>query len=134
MSGALIVTLMVFAFMMTGFATEPINPVKAKSNKVELIELNLLNGVSSENEGLQTSSAYFLGELKSRKAVIALMHLLHTGETEEARIVAALSLYKIGDARGMYAVQQNIKFDPSDKVRRMCENFYLTYLCDCKKK
>ena len=35
-------------------------------------------------------------------AVISLIDVLHTDNSEEARIIAALSLYKIGDARGFW--------------------------------
>lgn len=90
----------------------------------DLIEQNLLVGVHSENYGLKLSSVYRLGEMKSGKAVIPLLNILHTEKNEPARILAALSLYKIGDARGIYAVQRAAKFDDSERVRRMCANFY----------
>lgn len=92
--------------------------------KNELIEKNLLVGINSENFGLKTSSAYFLGENKSSKAVIPLLKMLHNEESEEARILAALSLVKIGNPVGVYAVKMAAKFDNSEKVRKMCVKFY----------
>lgn len=106
-------------------------PKKAKSNAI--IETNLLNGLSSENDGLQNSSAYFLGEMKSTRAVIPLLSILHNSNDEAKRINAALSLLKIGDARGIYAIKQSIKFDESPRVRKMCQNFYISYLQSLKK-
>jgi HEAT repeat protein len=56
------------------------------------------------------------------------MKLLHNSSSEEVRILAALSLYKIGDSRGIYAIKQSIKFDESKRVKRMCEIFFKAYI------
>ncbi|MDX1701009.1 MAG: HEAT repeat domain-containing protein [Melioribacteraceae bacterium] len=87
----------------------------------EDIELNLLEGVNSDNLGLRVSAAYFLGERKSQKSVIPLMKILREDKSPEARIMAALSLFKIGDDRGLFAVKQAIKFDDNEQVKKMCE-------------
>ncbi|MDZ7764996.1 MAG: hypothetical protein U5K00_11280 [Melioribacteraceae bacterium] len=42
----------------------------------EIIEQNYIEGINSENLGLKVSSAYYLGEMKSQKAVIPLMAIL----------------------------------------------------------
>jgi hypothetical protein len=42
--------------------------------------------------------------------------------------MAALALYKIGDARGLYAIKQAIRFDDSERVRNLCTKFYKAYL------
>jgi len=93
----------------------------------ERIEENLLQGVTSSNLGLQTSSAYFLGELKSDKAIIPLMSLVRTGNSEEAKIIAAVSLYKIESARGMYLVKQLSKHEGNEMVKRNFTRIYNTY-------
>ena len=87
-----------------------------------------MNGIHSDNEGLVMSSSYFLGELKSDEAVIPLMKILKSDVNEEARIMAGLSLSKIGDSRGIFAIKQAIRFDKSERVKRMCVNFYQDYL------
>ena len=87
----------------------------------EEIELNYLAGANSDNLGLQVSAAYYLGERKSTKAVIPLMKILRESESVEARIMAALSLYKIGDNRGVHAIKQAIRFDDNEQVKKMCE-------------
>ncbi len=127
----------IFAIVMTAimfianvYASEP---AVSNNKKTNLAETNLLEGLNSGNEGLQISAAYYLGEMKSEKAVIPLMKFLHTSQSENARIIAALSLYKIGNAKGLYAVKENSKFDESDKVRRLCENFYITHKLEKKK-
>ena len=92
------------------------------------IENNLLAGLKSDTHGLQISAAYFLGEIKSEKAVIPLLAMLHNGETEGERLMAALSLYKINSELAIYAIKEAARFDDSDRVRRMCANFYNEHL------
>lgn len=109
----------------------PIFPqgIKDTDNKVkEICYQTLLSGITSDNDGLRAGCAYMLGEVACDKGVIPLLKILHNDKREEARIVAALSLYKIGDSRGIYAIKQAIRFDESDRVRRLCEKFYLAYM------
>jgi hypothetical protein len=94
------------------------------------IEDNLLVGLKSSNLGLQTSSAYFLGEMKSDDAIIPLMSLLRSGKSDEARIIAALSLYKINSARGLYLIKRLAETENNDLVKRNFERIYFTYLSD----
>lgn len=94
----------------------------------ESIDQNYLKGLKAENEGLRISSSYYLGERKSGEAVIPLMNILHTDKSPEARIMAALSLFKIGDERGIYAVKQAAQFDDNEWVKKMCNIFYKMYL------
>jgi len=108
------------------FAISPSTKTAAKD--INQIEENLLNGLASENYGLRTSTAYFLGEYKTAKSVIPLMKMLHSEKDESGRILAALALIKIGDSRGVYAVKQAAKFDDSKRVQRLCRIFYNAYL------
>ncbi|MCX6151775.1 MAG: HEAT repeat domain-containing protein [Ignavibacteriales bacterium] len=104
------------------------NPKKAKVNtNIEAIEDNLLEGVSSDNLGLRISSAYYLGEYKTERAVLPLVKMLHSESEESARIQAALSLIKIGNPRGVFMVKQAAKFDESKRVRNFCAKFYNAY-------
>jgi HEAT repeat protein len=91
-------------------------------------EQNLLIGIESDNQGLKESSAYLLGEFKSAKAVVPLMKMLRSDEQESARIVAALALCRIGDARGVYAVKRATQFDNSERVAQRCAWFYNEYV------
>lgn len=95
-----------------------------------LVEENLMIGLKSDNEGLQHSTAYQLGEFKAKGAVIDLMRMLHNEKQDAARILAALSLIKIGDARGVYAVMKAATYDKSPRVRRLCTIFYNAYKYD----
>ena len=88
------------------------------------IDDNYLQGVKSDNMGLRVSASYYLGERESGKAVVPLMNVLHNDPTPEARITAALSLFKIGDARGIHAIEGAMKEDSNEWVRSMCKIFY----------
>ncbi len=90
-------------------------------------EENLLIGLQTDNRGVREGSAFMLGELRSQKAVIPLMAMLRNDDTESSRILAALALTRIGDARGVYAVKRATAFDASDRVRQKCAFFVNTY-------
>ena len=138
---------LVFAFIVFAlstsivFATEPVKPAKASSTSTyndftvfseedyDEIEANLLAGIKSDNTGLQTSCAYFLGEMKSDRAMIPLLKLVTNGETEEARIIAALSLYKIKSKIGMYRLKQlSETYEESEIVRKVFDRLYEIYV------
>jgi hypothetical protein len=58
-----------------------------------------------------------------------LLKILHDDkDCDCCRIVAALALARIGDARGAYAVKQAVKFDPSRRVRNICAYYYNEYV------
>jgi hypothetical protein len=132
-----LVLLMIFILSSLLFAKEPVKPASSYNDftvftedELLLIEDNLLTGVKSKNSGLQTSCAYFLGEMKSSKAMIQLLILATTGATEEARIIAGLSLYKIHSKIGMYRLKGLSKSDESELVRRVFDRIYKKYVSD----
>lgn len=94
-----------------------------RDNTVE----SLIIGLSSDNIGLQSSSAYMIGELRLSQALIPLLRILHTEKNEELRITAALALYKIGSPIAINAVKQAIRFDDSERVSKLCTSFYSEY-------
>lgn len=121
--------LLVFVILTTvilfsaNFYSQPVPKRSIQMNENQILE-NLLIGMKSCNKGLCASSTYLLGELCSRKGVIPLLSLLHNAECEEVRILAALSLCKIGDARGIYAVKRACIYDESESVKKLCNLFY----------
>lgn len=103
------------------------------SNKnLENSEKTLLSAIESENIGLSISSIQLLGELNSNNAVLPLLKILHNCQNEGSRIAASLSLYKIGDKRGIFALKMAAKYDNSERVRKMCNSFYAQYLLENK--
>jgi hypothetical protein len=97
-------------------------------DKYATVEKNLLIGLQSDNQGLRESAAYMLGEIGSTRAVVYLMDMLHNSPEESSRIVAALALCRIGDARGTYAVRRATSFDPSESVQKKAAWFYNEYV------
>lgn len=101
---------------------------KTKRLTYDKIETNLLTGLKSDNFGLRVSSAFMLGEIRSEEAVLQLTRMLRNSGDERARIVAAISLIKIGSERSTYVVKQGIQFNDSEKVRKMCNHLYHAHL------
>jgi HEAT repeat protein len=94
----------------------------------DLIVTNLMQGLCTQNKGVRESAAFMLGEQKAIAGVVPLMKMLRDCDEESSRIVAALSLARIGDPRGTYAVKQAARFDKSQKVRTLCAWFYNQYV------
>jgi len=119
-----ILLIILLTFGATDSIAKPKTAVKVSQNTIE----SLMNGLSSENLGLKSSSAYMIGELQLSEAVIPLMRILHQDENAEIRIAAALALYKIGSPIAIHAVKQAIRFDDSERVSKLCTSFYSEYL------
>lgn len=119
-----ILLLITIAITTPEFLAKPKIKAKITENTVS----SLMEGLNSENLGLKSSSAYMIGELQLSKAVIPLMKILREDESDEMRIVAALALFKIGTPLAIQAVKQSIKFDDSERVSKLCANFYGEYL------
>ena len=107
-------------------------PEKKKSAVVD----NLTVGIVSENSGLRTSSANVLTNLitedylksgDASKAMIPLLVMLEKGETECERICAAVALFKLGNAIGIYRLRGVAVFDDNKKVSDVCKNLYTSY-------
>lgn len=107
------------------------NPFKiAKDNpKYKIIEQNLIKGLQSENYGVMYFSAHMLGEMESEAAVNDLLRILRSEKYDESlQIVAALSLTKIATEQSIYMVKQQVKFNDSEKIARLCDKFYKSYV------
>lgn len=115
-------------FLIFSFQILPQETTVKTSAEMEACFETLQQGLNSDNTGLIAGCAYMSGELRCERSIIPLMKMLHNSESEELRILAALSLYKIGDSRGIFAIKQSIKFDESERVQRMCSIFYNAYL------
>ncbi len=83
---------------------------------------------TNTNDGLRGSAIYQLGELQAEDAVIPLMAVLRRCHDDKCRIAAAWALCKIGDARGVYAVKQAVRFDDSQKVKLHSAWYYNLYV------
>ena len=68
--------LLFFVFATFIIAAEPVK--EQRTINQNLAVQNLLIGLESNNAGLTSSSAYYLGELNSTEAVIPLMKILYS--------------------------------------------------------
>jgi len=122
-----ILAVILFTAFLLSFTYAEGNPKEKREISQNTVE-SLLIGLQSENLGLKTGSAYMIGELKLNGGIIPLMKILREDKNEEARIAAALALYKISTPMSIYAVKQSIRFDGKERVSRLCANFYNEYL------
>ena len=100
----------------------------------EIIETNYLEGLNSDNHGLAISCAYFLGNMKSQKAVIPLMRMFNNAKNDGEKLVAGWALLKIGDARGIYLVEQECATGDCEGIRCMLDQLYQEYYQKAKLK
>jgi hypothetical protein len=114
-----------FALLNTGFAQLPNIPVSA--DKSAIIEDNYLAGLESDNRGLKVSCAFFLGDAGSEKSVIPLMKMLSESEDRGEKFVAAWSLLKIGDERGVYRVKMEAEKSDCNQLRCILDYLYKDY-------
>lgn len=120
------IIIILLLFVINRFAGDELNSGKTDLNSNSIA--SLLLGLQSENLGLKTSCAYLLGELRVTEAIVPLMKVLRTDKNEEARIASALALYKINTLMSINAVKQSGRFDESDRVSKLAQNFYNQYL------
>lgn len=113
-----------FAFQICLLSQTPAELQKTGFTR-EQIEDNYIVGLNSDVAGLQVSAAYFLGEMKSERAVIPLMKMFSDENNAPGqRLMAAWSLLKIGDERGIYLIKCQSEDQNCDYLRCLCEYFY----------
>jgi len=111
-----------FALLTATFAQAPPDPVSAEKSVV--IENNYLAGLESDNQGIKVSCAFFLGEAGTDRAVIPLMKMFREEEDPSAKFIAAWSLLKIGDKRGVYRVKMEAERSDSEYMRTILDYLY----------
>lgn len=87
--------------------------LKAQSSNYKNINKNsiatLKEGIHSENRGVRESSIIMAGLYKIEEAVDALTDELNNEKDPDTIVLIALSLYNIGEPRGMEAVKGLLK-------------------------
>ena len=96
------------------------------STNYEQAESNYLKGLNSDVHNLKMCCAYFLGEMQSHKALIPLMEMFRS-EKNDTKLVAAWSLLKIGDPRGVYLVKNAIDTKECNGIKCMLHFLYMDY-------
>jgi len=104
--------------------------------KKSIIVDNLTVGIESDNTGLHTSSALIMYDLinesylessDASEAMVPLLKLLNNGKSNEERIAAAVTLYKLGNPIGIYRLRGVAVFDDNERVATICKNLYYSY-------
>ncbi len=121
---------LVAAFTFTAYAQNP-PELSGKNLKTLAVEANYIQGLKSDIPGLQVSCAYFLGEMNSKKAVPILIEMFKDESNPGARLVAAWSLAKIGDPRGIELLKNEADKSDCDYSKCLCNYLYMDY---CLKK
>ncbi|MCZ7610296.1 MAG: HEAT repeat domain-containing protein [Ignavibacterium sp.] len=119
--------ILLLLFVITGSISAQVDDQPNKVISKKTIE-SLIQGLEIDNDGLQSSCAYRLGEFRIEDAVIPLQRVLRNDESESVRISAALAMFKIGTPKAIFTVKQAGRFDESDRVRRLSAIFYSAYL------
>ncbi len=126
LNNGFVLLIILFVFTAISFSwtnQETLNPVDKNAKK----EANYLSALNSSNENLRINSAYMLGEMRSKKAVIPLMDKFRQDEDEGAKLVAALSLLKIGDARGIFLVRRSIELNENEGITIILQHLFRDY-------
>lgn len=94
--------------------------VEQKLAKHPSAVLDLVNGIKSENDGLRRTSIYLAGKYQLEQTVDVLIMQMGNEKIPSNRILIALSLFRIGEERGMNLILQTALSDIDPEVRRIC--------------
>ena len=101
-------------------------PIVKKRVSKAAIEENLFVGLKSKNLGLKISSAYMLGEIKSKNAVKDLTDFIKNVDNDKARLTAVLALLKIAASESMVKLNQE---EENDQISQLCERLMSCHSC-----
>ena len=91
-------------------------------NEYSIESLN--EGIQSDNPGLRKSSIYMAGLYKINESVNTLVNQLEREKNPSTRVLIALSLYNIGNPKGMEAVKKLSAKDNDKEVKRLSTVLY----------
>jgi hypothetical protein len=124
---SLFVKLLVVVFLIlicnSVFSGQDLSSLSEKQYAVA--EQNFMKGLESNSIGMRANSIFYLGEMKSQTAASYLIHIIHNDKCAACRIIAALSLFKIGDKTGIHEIKKIREFAPPDPSN---DNNYILYL------
>lgn len=124
LSAAILLTLVSFSVSSFGKDKDD-SAVQFDNNTVQ----NFIMGINSGNQGLCESSIYYAGYYKIKGTVEALVNVLNDNSKNPVlRTLAAVSLYRIGDVRGIRAIRDVVQFDKIESVKTICSKLYNEYL------
>jgi hypothetical protein len=115
--------LMLVTFFSTSIAAQVVEVKKYqfKENSIK----SLISGISNENIGVRRASIYYCGKYSIEQTVDALVDQLEKEQDPSVRFLIVLSLFNIGDSKGLKAIYSTASVDRNDKVKKIC-----TAICD----
>jgi hypothetical protein len=128
-SKSMLVAVGLFALLFTTVLNAQKTITKSELKQKRMIG-NLVNGINSDNEGLKRSAIYYAGKYKVDEAVDALVEQLENETSTENKYLISLSLYLIGDDKGIEAVKRVAAFDNDPRAKRLAAAVYYEYLTD----
>ncbi len=128
-SKTMLVAVTLFALLFTTVLNAQKTITKTELKQKRMIG-NLVNGINSDNEGLKRSAIYYAGKYKVDEAVDALVEQLEIETSTENKYLISLSLYLIGDNKGIEAVKRVATFDNDPRAKRLAAAVYYEYLLE----
>ena len=113
-AGMIVMLVCVFAASVAAQKVE-IKKYEFKENAIK----SLINGISHENDGVRRGAIYYSGKYMVTQAVDALIEQLEKEKVPSNRMLIVLSLYMIGEKRGLDAIYKTASIDSDPKIRRM---------------
>lgn len=113
--------LFILCCTVTAAAQEPSPSIHSVTPRVVA---SLLEGLSSDNPGLQRSCALMLGHVRCDRSRFALMKLLRNGADDRCRAAAAWALCRLGDPSGLMVVRTVAEKDDDPRLRAVCAWYY----------
>jgi hypothetical protein len=128
-SKTILVAVTFFVLLFTTVLNAQKTITKAELKQKRMIG-NLVNGINSDNEGLKRSAIYYAGKYKVNEAVDALVEQLENETSTENKYLISLSLYLIGEDKGIKAVKRVAALDNDPRAKRLAAAVYYEHLTD----
>jgi hypothetical protein len=115
-----------FAYLLLAILTaSTVILAQSQKNLTKNETQNLLMAIGSDNIGLKKSAMYFAGYYKVVEAAEALKNEMHNNADPSIQILAALSLFEIGDDTVLNDLQSLVNNSQNNiKVRKMAKAIY----------
>lgn len=87
----------------------------------DIVIVNILNGIQSENYGVKMSCIYFAGKYRIIDVSEDLVMEMKKSDNDELCQMLVWSLYQIGDEKCCQELKSIIENHPSEKIRDFCK-------------
>ncbi|MBI9070355.1 MAG: HEAT repeat domain-containing protein [Melioribacteraceae bacterium] len=85
---------------------------------------NLLFCIQHENDGVRSSGVHYVGKYKVEEAIPLLCKILKEDKNLRIRKLAAYSLFRMNDSKGLFAIEEALRFNDNKEVRLFCSTIF----------